>query len=184
MQNTRICRSLLKVVTVLWMALLFLANTHIANGADPDVDAVRAKIEGVYALEEWQTESGVFRPPQVDGRFSMLNGTIIVILHNRMKESPQTTLAASGIYVLTEKEFSYRSPDRSVFTITPDSITVSHKPAWEGIRIFDVIREGDNLRLRSQSGQQEWFFTPEGETYSETNGNTFLKRVWRRILVE
>ena len=112
----------------------------------------------------------------------MLNGTIIVILHNRMKESPQTTIAASGIYVLTAREFSYKYPDRSVFSITPDSITVSHKPAWEGMRTFDVIREGDNLRLRSQSGQQEWFFTPEGETYSETNGNTFLKRVWRRIL--
>ena len=178
MRNTLSWNSLPKVVT-LWMTLPFLAYTQIASAADPELDAVRAKIEGVYALEEWQTESGVFRPPQVDSRFSMLNGTIIVILHNRMKESPQTTVAASGIYVLTAREFSYKYPDRSIFTINPDSITVSHKPAWEGMRTFDVTWEGDNLRLRSQSGQQEWFFTPEGETYSETNGNTFLKRVWR-----
>ncbi len=126
----------------------------------------------------------MFRPPQVEGRFSMLNGIIIVILHNRMKESPQTTYASYGTYILTSKEFSYHYPGPSVFTITPSSITVSHKLPWEGMRTFDVIREGDNLRLRSQAGHIEWFFTPEGETYSETNGNKFLKRVWRRILVE
>ena len=63
MQNTSSCRSLLKVVA-LWMTLPFLAYTQIASAADPELDAVRAKIEGVYALEEWQTESGVFRPPQ------------------------------------------------------------------------------------------------------------------------
>lgn len=180
----RVCRSMLRVVTAFWVTLVFSSYANLAAGADPELEAVRAKIEGVYALEEWHTEAGVFRPPQVEGRFSMLNGTIIVILRNRMKESPQTTLASYGIYVLTSKEFSYRYPERSVFTITPDSITVSRKPAWEGMRKFDVIREGDNLRLRSQTGQQEWFFTPEGETYSEANGSTFLKRVGRRILVE
>jgi len=183
MCNTRACKSLLKVVTALWVTLTF-SSTILAAGADPELDAVRAKIEGVYALEEWQTEEGVFRPPQVEGRFSMLNGTIIVILHNRMKESPQTTYASYGTYVLTSKEFSYHYPEPSAFTITPASITVSHKLPWEGMRTFTVIPEGDNLRLRSQTGQREWFFTPVSETYSEVNGNTFLKRVWRRILVE
>src|SRR5882672_2821723 len=148
MRNTSRWRSQLKVVRGLLMMLPLLSYPFMAAGADLELDAVRAKIEGVYALEEWHTEAGVFRPPQVDGRFSMFNGTIIVIIHNRMKESPQTTVASYGIYLLTSKEFSYRYPDRSVFTITPDSITVSHKPAWEGMRTFDVIPEGNNLRLR------------------------------------
>jgi len=47
----------LKVVTALWVTLTF-SSTILAAGADPELDAVRAKIEGVYALEEWQTEEG------------------------------------------------------------------------------------------------------------------------------
>src|SRR5438552_2206543 len=88
MRSTRTCRSLLKVVTALWVTLTFSSHTNLAAGADPELEAVRAKIEGVYALEEWQTESGVFRPPQVEGRGTLLNGTITVILHNRINESP------------------------------------------------------------------------------------------------
>ena len=73
MRNTSHWRSQLKVVRGLLMMLPLLSYPFMAAAADPELDAVRAKIEGVYALEEWHTESGVFRPPQIDGRFSMLN---------------------------------------------------------------------------------------------------------------
>ena len=69
MRNKLRWYSLLKVVAVLWMALLFPANAQVAAAADPELDALRAKIEGVYALDEWQTESEVFRPPRLTVAF-------------------------------------------------------------------------------------------------------------------
>ena len=122
MRNTKGWSLLRKGLTQLWVMLPLLSYPFVAASADAELDAVRAAIEGVYALEEWHTESGVFRPPQVEGRGVLLNGTITVILHNRMKESPQTTIASYGTYILTPTEFSYRYTEASVFTITPSSI--------------------------------------------------------------
>ena len=185
MRKTKGWRSLLKSLTRLWMMLPLLFYYFVAAGADAELDAVRAGVEGVYALEEWHTESGVFRPPQVEGRGVLLNGTITVILHNRMKESPQTTIASYGRYTLTPTEFSYSYTEASVFTITPSAITVSHKLPWEGMRTFNVTREVNAVRLRSQTGAQEFLFTPEGLTYSDAGAGTFVgKRVYRRIVAE
>jgi hypothetical protein len=176
---------LLKAFAVIVVMLTSCFVPTIAAATDAELAAIRARIEGVYALEEWHTESGVFRPPQVEGRSSLLNGTIIVILHNRINDASQTTIASYGTYVLTQSEFAYRYVEPSVFAIKPDAITVSHKLPWEGMRTFDVMREGENVRLKSRTGPQEFFFTPLDQTYSDAGGGTFVgKRVWRRIIVE
>jgi hypothetical protein len=186
MSTTQQLRSVSRVFYRLCALALFLSYLGPASAADAELEAVRAKVEGVYSLEEWHTESGVFRPPQLEGRSVLLNGTIVVILHNRMQESPRTTIASYGIYVLDAKEFSYRYVEPSVFTQTRSDIAVSHKPPWEGMRSFTVSREGDTVRLRSKGGQQEFLSTPEGVTYSDgQSGGTFVgKRVYRRILSE
>jgi hypothetical protein len=185
MRNTKRWRSLLKGLIRLWMMVPLLSYPFVAAGADAEKDAVRAGIEGVYVLEEWRTASGVFRPTQVEGRAVFLNGTITVILHDRMKESPQTTIASYGIYMLTLTDFSYSYTERSVFTITPSSITASRKLPWEGMRRFDIVLEGNAVRLRSQTGPQDFLFTPEGMTYSDASAGTFVgKRVYRRIVAE
>ena len=185
MTNSTGWRLMPKVVTRLCAMLFILSYPWGAAAADAELDAVRAGVEGVYALEEWHTESGVFRPPQVEGRASLMNGTIIVILHNRMNESPQTTVASYGTYLLTPTEFSYRYTEPSVFTVTPSSITVSHKPPWEGMRTFNVSREGNAVRLRSPTGAQEFLFSPEGLTYSDAGTGAFVgKRVYRRVVAE
>ena len=86
---------------------------------------------------------------------------------------------AYGTYVLTPTEFSYRYTEPSVFTITPSSITVSHKLPWEGMRTFGVSREGSAVRLRSQTGAQGFLFPPEGLTYSDAGTGTFVGK--RRV---
>jgi hypothetical protein len=155
-----------------------------AAAADAELEAVRARVEGIYSLEEWHTATGVFRPPQIEGRATIKNGTIIFIIHDRMKASPQTTIATYGMYVLTSKEFAYRYVEPSVFTIDGDKITVSHKVPWEGLRHFDVVREGVNVRFKAQAGAQEFLFTPEGHSYSDGAAGDVGKRVWRRIPAE
>ena len=48
-----------------------------AGAADLDATAIRTSIDGVYILEEWNTDAGAFRPPKVDGRLVFYNGTLV-----------------------------------------------------------------------------------------------------------
>jgi hypothetical protein len=139
------------------------------------VAELRAAIDGVYTLEEWHSEGQVLRPPQVDGRFVLMNGTVTTVLLNDSQESNRTSNAQFGKYVLDETNFSYGYDIRSSFTQTPSTITVSRIPSIAGMRRFAVSVEGNTVHFKS--GQQEFVFTPEGLRYSE-NGK--LLRVWRR----
>lgn len=170
-------------VGAIFLTALLSACSHVAHSGDAELDAVRACIEGIYSLEEWHTSSGVFRPPQVEGRATLQNGTIIFIIHDRMKESPQTTIATYGEYRLTAKEFAYRYVSPSTFTMTENSFTVAHAFPWQGMRAFEVIREGKNVRLRAKAGPQEFLFTPAGHTYADGGIDNVSagKRVWGRI---
>lgn len=159
------------------LSVMVFSSPQPVGAADPAVEALRAKIDGIYALEEWHTDTGVFRPPQVDGRFVALNGAVVVVLHNRIQRSNQTTTASYGSYVLKPTEFSYRYEEPSVFTQTSAGVTVSHKAPWEGMRSFSASRDGEAVRFRSASGE-EFLFSQEGLKYSEKGK---VLRVWRRI---
>jgi hypothetical protein len=107
----------------------------------------------------------------------LLNGAVVTVLHNRIQESNQTTLASYGSYVLSSTEFSYRYDEPSVFTETSSGITVSRKAPWEGMRVFSASHDGETVRLRSATGE-EFLFNRAGLNYSQKG--TVL-RVWRRI---
>jgi hypothetical protein len=155
-----------------------MSTTRGLKPADSAIEALQPLVEGMYALQEWHTSGGVFRPPQVEGRFVLLNGALVLVLHNRIQKANQTTVASYGSFVLAATQFSYRYEETSTFTQTPSGITVSPKAPWEGMRSFSASREGDVVRLRAGNGQQEFLFTAEGLTYSE-NGKVL--RVWRRV---
>ena len=144
---------------------------------DKTGETLRAKIDGIYALEEWHTNAGVFRPPQVDGRFILHRGAVALILHNRIEEASQTTNASYGSYVLSSSGYSYRYEDTSIFTQTSSAVTVSHTAPWEGLRSFSVSNEGQTVVLRAAGGEQ-FSFSAEGLTYSEKGK---VLRVWRRM---
>ena len=140
------------------------------------VAELRAVIDGVYTLEEWHSDGQVLRPPQVDGRFVLMNGTVTTVLLNDAQEANRTSNAQFGTYVLDETSFSYGYDTRSSFTQTPSNITVSRTPSFAGMRRFAVSIDGRVARLKS--GPQEFIFTPEGMRYLE-NGR--LLRVWRHV---
>jgi hypothetical protein len=161
-----------------------LATVAIAICGSPVVanqipmDNIRALTSGVYELEEWHIDGAVLRPPQVQGRFILLNGTITTILHNRTVPMTQTTSVFVGTYVLDTVHFSYGYQDASIFSEAPSGISSSHKLPWEGVRSFAHIASPDGVLFRSENGQLQFLFTSAGTTYSE-NGQTL--RVWRRI---
>ena len=161
---------------VIGLLLVSLAPHSLA--AQTSADEPRTLIEGVYALQEWHKDGQILRPPQVDGRFVLLHGSVVWLMHNRTQEINQTTNASFGSYALDAARFSYWYDDPSTFVRTASGITVSHDPPWPGVRTFDVKREGDAVRLRSPDHQQEFLFTKEGLTLSD--GGKVL-RVWRRM---
>jgi len=143
------------------------------------LDNIHVLTSGVYELEEWHIDGAMLKPPQVEGRFILLNGTITTILHNRTSSEIQTTSVLVGKYVLDKTHFSYGYQDASIFTLSPSGTSSSHKRPWEGVRSFTPLVMPDGVRFRSENGQQEFLFTAGGLTYSE-NGQTV--RVWRRIV--
>lgn len=135
-------------------------------------------ITGVYTLVEWYAEAVTYRPPQVDGRFILLDGTITTMLHNRSDAQKTMTGAWAGTYSLDASHFSYGYEDVSMVVETASGASVSHEPPWKGRRSFTVSSDGDTVRLTAVDGQQEFVFNASGFTYLE-NGKPL--RVWRRM---
>ena len=40
------------------------------------ITELKAAIEGIYILDEWNIDGQTFRPPAVEGRFVILNGNV------------------------------------------------------------------------------------------------------------
>ena len=166
-----------KIVIRILVALGIVAHAWPAHADEGSIEALKARTDGVYILEEWHKDGQVYRPPQVEGRFVLLNGVIITILHNKMQPPNEITVVVIGRYTLDSAKFSYGYDNTSIFTEGSSGVTVSHKPLFEGLRNFAVNSEGGVVRMRSETGQQELLFDASGSTYSE-NGKPL--RVWRR----
>ncbi len=135
-------------------------------------------ISGVYELIEWHDNGSNHRPPEVEGRFIVLNGTITTVLHNRIQPDRRITGILLGTYHLDADTFLYGYDDVSMYTASPTGISVSHDPPWTGMRAFVAKTDGGEVRLRTADGVQEFLFTMAGLIYSE-NGSPV--RRWRRV---
>jgi hypothetical protein len=137
---------------------------------------LKAAIEGVYILEEWNIDGQTFRSPAVEGRFVIISGNIMTVLIDTTQDSKRTYTTLYGVYSLTPDSFAYKYETRTTFTQTLDKISLSRAIPWEGMREFTVKQEGNSVHL--QSGEKAAFdFNPDGEIYSE--GGKVL-RVWHR----
>ena len=159
--------------------LTFLSMS--ALGADEIADAAKAKITGLFTLQEWHEGGEIFTSPQVQGRLVIINGIFMTILDNRMKQSSRSTTVLIGKYLFQAGQFSYGYDDVSVFSESADATSVSHKSLWEGMRTFTTSIEGDVVRLRDENGAHEFVFTEEGLDYF-VNGKVLRK--WRRTTQE
>ena len=142
-------------------------------------DSPQSLLPGVYELQEWHTDAGVLKPPQVYGRFIVVDGTVATVLRNEAQADKRTTSVTVGYYELDSRHFAYTYTNASSFTETPTQVTASHKTPWEGLRSFTIQKaSAEGLTLRSEGGQ-EFVFTKTGMTYSEKAGTPL--RVYRRL---
>jgi hypothetical protein len=169
----------MKTLVATIIGLLFTCTPMITCNA-ASITELKAAIEGVYILEEWNIDGQTFRAPAVEGRFVILNGNIMTVLIDTTQESKRTYTTLYGVYSLTPDSFAYKYETRTTFTQSPDKISLSRAIPWEGMRDFTVKQEGNSVHL--QFGETAAFdFNPEGLTYSE--GGKAL-RVWQRAKAE
>lgn len=160
------------------LAIVLASCTNPALRTDSRV-ATRTKIEGVYALQEWHLGGQAVRPPLVDGRFVLANGTVIFVVHNRSDGANPVTIASYGKYTLDAQRLAYRYDEWAVFEQASSVITAYRNPPWEGMREFSVTASDGGVRLRSANGQQEFWFGADGvATYTEDGK---VLRIYKRV---
>jgi hypothetical protein len=150
---------------------------NLAQAEEASMEALKAGIEGVYVLREWQRNGEVLHPPQVDARVVLINGRIVFISHDRAQETNKKSVAGYGTYILEPGKFSYRYEEITMVTQTTAGTSVSDKLPWEGLRVFAASIENSEVYFRAMNGPQEFRFTPDGLSYSDGT-NT---RVYRRV---
>jgi hypothetical protein len=149
--------------------LIFLGSTPL--NAQQAIKDVKGCIEAVYVLEESKVRGEVFRPPQIVGRFIVLNGTVTFVFHDRTQQSGQTSYVGIGKYTATASQYSYGYDDYYTYTHTDAGILVSREVPFEGMRSFAPAIESDGIYLRTADSQQSIQCTPDGLTYSLGGGN-------------
>ena len=159
------------------LGVLLVAESLSLAWADDALDIVKSRMTGVYTLQEWDKDDIHYVPPQVDGRFVLLNGVIMTILYNRMQPPNQISTVLVGRYALNADRFSYGYDEVSVATESADATIVSHKSLWDGMRGFIVSLETDAVRLREENGTREFVFADEELNYFEKGK---LLRKWHR----
>ena len=161
----------------LFIAVFFVAQTQSPAWADDVLDSAKARMTGVYTLWQWDKDDVSYVPPQVDGRFILMNGVIMTILYNRMQPGTLVSSVLVGKYELSPTRFAYGYDEVSVVTESADSKSVSHKPFWEGMRGFIVSVSDDAVRMREENGTREFVFANDELNYFEKGK---LLRKWRR----
>jgi hypothetical protein len=75
-------RKLLLATQFVAIAMLIFLRS-MPSDAQQAIRDVKGCIEGVYVLEEFKVGGEVFRPPQIAGRFIVLNGALTYVFHDK-----------------------------------------------------------------------------------------------------
>jgi len=156
------------------MALFSLVAS--TGGQELSVQDVKARIEGVYVLQEWRRDGKTFRPPLVDARSVLLDGRIVFVAHDHARTGTKTTLVGYGTYSLEPGKFSYGYERWLTITRDANGTSVSDE-IFAGRREFAVKVERDGIRFQAIHGPYEFWFTQDGQSYSDGVDTRLYRRV-------
>jgi hypothetical protein len=157
--------------------LATISSATPSHAKDVSVEALKAGIEGAYALEEWHLDGKILRPPVVAARSVFLNGVLMYIASNGAEEQNKATHSGYARYILEPGRFSYGYEGWTSVSEKAGGASITHDLPWQGLRVFTASIENNELRLRATDGPQEYRFTAHGFSYS--NGKE--TRVYRRV---
>lgn len=145
----------------------------------PGVDPAKAAMEGNWRLEEWQADEELLLPPKADGRLSLHDGVIMVLMH-RDTQGTRKSFYGYGTYSLTNDTWTYGYDRYVVFTDTGSAVTAGSGP-FEGRRTYQMRIEGEKLVLDNENGR--WMLIFAGDTLTYLDKGKRLRK-WRRISAE
>lgn len=138
---------------------------------------LRAALEGTWQLEEWHLNGQVLRPPQVGGRWSNHDGTVLVTMHRTTSDGAYSQ-SGYGAYQIEPGTWSYeytRMETSSGPIGGPAQVTAERRDR----RSFRVSRQGSKIILTLEG---------PGDDRREYDGPFFtliqngqVVRKWRRV---
>jgi hypothetical protein len=157
------------VVTV--MAMLATA----AQGADSM--QAKAAMEGNWQLEEWHSDGEILRSPQAEGRFSVRDGVVMVLMHRDLNGTRKSNYDY-GTYAFSDDTWTYGYDRYVIFTDTGSSVTAGPGP-FDSKRTFQIKYDGGKTILDNDNGR--WVFVFDGDTFTYFDKGKLVRK-WRRIL--
>lgn len=156
-QGAAMMRRIPRTIAILAVTLL---SVPLLTGASKPERSAASFIEGIYDLQEWHTDAGVLRTPQIYGRFVVLKGTITTVLHNGAGPE-KTTIAGIGHYSFdADGHFSYAYDNSETFTENSSGLKVDRKLPWTGEKVFTQVESTPtSLRIKTADGETEFYFT-------------------------
>jgi hypothetical protein len=155
------------------MTTLFAFLVSAAAGAQ---NLTPQCIEGVYTLDEFKrTDGQVFKPPQISGRWMVLNGAVMWIFYDRTRPSAEISYSGLGRYTVNATSFAYRYDELSIYTHSNTGISVFQPLAWEGMRLFTRVIEQDGLHLRNIETQTEFFCSADEIKYNDWRAGIYYR---------
>ena len=159
-----------------WGFALCLLFTQAAWAEDTSLDRVKAAIEGNWKLEESLADDEVLHPPQADGRMSLHDGAIMILMH-RESQGTRKSNYGYGTYTLTKDTWSFGYDRYVTFNDTGSAITAGGAP-FVGQRIYQLKLDGSKLIADNDNGTWTFIFDGDAMTYL---GKGKPVRKWRRM---
>jgi hypothetical protein len=164
--------------TIAILAAMLLSVPLLTAASKPEGNAA-SFIEGIYDLQEWHTDAGVLKTPQIYGHFVVLKGTITTVLHNGAGPE-KTTIAGIGHYSFDANgHFSYAYDNSETITENSSGLKVDRKLPWTGEKVFTQVESTPtSLRIKTADGGTEFYFTKTSFAASD-NGKPL--RSYKRV---
>lgn len=179
MQRTYRAATVSLACSVLALVAMAGARDTLAQSASTEASDIarrRARLEGTFELIEWSAGGTVFRPPQVDGRFSIHDGVILFMTSRKDGNVIVESVHGWGEYTIDERGWTYGYQHLESMVAGPDGrFTQTLRPPTR--TLLRLAWEGEKL-IVTGTGRDRRTYLPD-EFVSELSGPGEYRR-WRR----
>ena len=141
-------------------------------------------INGVYEVKSWFDGKKLYEYPKVSGRWTFYEGQVISIIHNRINPVNYKSSVRWGKGEVKNKKFKYTYTESLNIRGNEKFSTFNTKLLFEGMRNFDVLLNGNEIKMISINKNQVWIINEWGMIYNDKEwgeDKIFVERKWKRL---
>jgi hypothetical protein len=155
--------------------------------AESKLAQIKATIEGVYELVEWNDNGVTHKPPQATGRVYRVNGNYYWIVHNETANG-SVDFFGTGKYKITDNSYSYGYEELNLVSRTGSDVHLSRRPELTAkdlrlphMRSFNLRFEDGVVRNEAADKSIHASDVYDGEIYIYTDNDNHQVRTYKRI---